>query len=100
MKISKIEYGKTTGAGTAPAQRILPKERPRTKTERANVEKTQLTPLEQGILTAEEALKGIPDVREEVVAELKAKIEKGEYKISGEEIADMMIRRLQADKIR
>lgn len=99
MKISKVEYGKATATPSAD-QRILPEERPRKKSERSAVEKAQLTPLEQGILTAEEALKQVPDVREEIVAGLKEAIEKGEYQVSGEEVADMMIRRLRADKVR
>jgi len=41
-----------------------------------------------------------PDVREAMIAELKAKIDAGEYKISGEDIADSMIRRAHADNIR
>ncbi|MBP6965005.1 MAG: flagellar biosynthesis anti-sigma factor FlgM [Armatimonadetes bacterium] len=41
-----------------------------------------------------------PDVREEVVMKLKERVEKGDYKVSGEEIADMMVRRMQADSIK
>ena len=41
----------------------------------------------------------MPD-REEMVAALKAKIESGEYQVSGEDIADAMIRRELADKIK
>ncbi|MHB0913570.1 MAG: flagellar biosynthesis anti-sigma factor FlgM [Armatimonadota bacterium] len=41
-----------------------------------------------------------PDTREEIVMELKERIEKGEYKVSGEEIAEMMVRRMKADQIR
>jgi negative regulator of flagellin synthesis FlgM len=38
--------------------------------------------------------------REEVVAQLKARIEAGTYSPTGEEIADAMIRRNIADRIR
>lgn len=41
----------------------------------------------------------MPD-REEFVAELKRKIEAGEYNPTGDDIADAMIRRAIADKIR
>ncbi len=34
---------------------------------------------------AEEALVNVPDTRDEYVAELKERISKGEYKVSGEE---------------
>ncbi|MBL8067154.1 MAG: flagellar biosynthesis anti-sigma factor FlgM [Armatimonadetes bacterium] len=40
----------------------------------------------------------MPD-RDEMVAELKAKIESGAYHPTGEEIADTMIRRAIADRI-
>ena len=41
----------------------------------------------------------LPD-REEMIAELKAKIEAGEYNPSGDDIADAMIRRAIADQVR
>lgn len=47
-----------------------------------------------------EYVKDAPDVREDLVMQLKERIEKGEYKVSGDEIADMMIRRMKADKVR
>ena len=42
----------------------------------------------------------LPDVREEVVASLRARIESGNYQVSGDQVAEMMIRRLIADRIR
>lgn len=47
-----------------------------------------------------EMVKSAPDVRDDIVMKLKERIEKGEYNVSGEEIADMMIRRMQADRVR
>jgi negative regulator of flagellin synthesis FlgM len=47
-----------------------------------------------------ETLEEMPDVREDVVAALKAKIESGTYHVSSEEIADLMVRRAYADRIR
>lgn len=41
----------------------------------------------------------MPD-REEAIASLKARIESGDYNPSGDEIADAMIRRSIADRIR
>lgn len=41
----------------------------------------------------------MPD-REELVADLKARIAAGEYNPTGEEIADTMVRRAIADRIR
>ena len=47
-----------------------------------------------------EYVKEAPDVREDLVMQLKERIEKGEYKVNGEEIAEMMMRRMKADKVR
>lgn len=47
-------------------------------------------------VTAE--VEAMPD-REEFVAELKARIESGEYSVKAEEIVDAMARRAQADRI-
>ncbi|GEM_PF-3716824 len=47
-----------------------------------------------------EIVKAAPDVREDVVMKLKERIDKGEYKVSGKDIAEMMVRRMQADRIR
>ena len=41
-----------------------------------------------------------PDVREDVVASLRARIESGGYQVSGEQIAEMMVRRCLADRVR
>jgi anti-sigma28 factor (negative regulator of flagellin synthesis) len=47
-----------------------------------------------------EAMGGLPDVREEIVASLRARIEAGVYHVSGDNIAEMMVRRLLADRVR
>ena len=41
----------------------------------------------------------MPD-RDEMVASIKARIEAGEYDVSGEDVADAMIRRAIADKVK
>jgi len=40
-----------------------------------------------------------PEVREEIIAGLRARIESGTYQVSGEQIGEMMIRRLLADRV-
>jgi len=101
MKISSTESGKAAmRTAGQPAEKILPKERPNTRELTERAAKAQLTPLERGILAAQEALSKVPDIRQEIVGELKAKIESGQYQVSGEEIADMMLRRWAADQIR
>jgi negative regulator of flagellin synthesis FlgM len=39
----------------------------------------------------------LPDVREDRVMELKARIESGAYRISADDIADLIVRRALAD---
>lgn len=101
MKISSTECGNAAASASSGKiqEKILPKDMPRKKIGESSP-KTHLTPLEQGIAVAKEALKQIPDVREEIVEEVRSRIEKGEYKVSGEDIADMMMRRRAADRIR
>ncbi|HWP30242.1 MAG TPA: flagellar biosynthesis anti-sigma factor FlgM [Fimbriimonadales bacterium] len=40
----------------------------------------------------------MPDVRAELVEEIRARIERGEYKVSAEDIVEAMIRRMIADQ--
>lgn len=103
MKISSFESGKAGDARASaaqPTERILPKDRPRRKEMRSSLAAAQLTPLEQGILTAERALEEIPDIRDDIVGPLRKAIEDGTYQINGQDIAEMMIRRRMADRIR
>ena len=47
-----------------------------------------------------EALAQVPDTRDQIVASLKERIESGTYQVSGEQIAEMMVRRALADRMR
>lgn len=47
-----------------------------------------------------DAASHLPDVREQIIASLRERIEAGTYYVSGEEIAEMMIRRTLADRVR
>lgn len=102
MKISITECGKASATGVTSGkieEKILPKDMPRKKVaDRAA--QGHLSPLEQGLLVAEEALKQVPDTRDEQVEELRRQIQAGEYKVSGEDVADMMMRRRAADRLR
>ena len=42
----------------------------------------------------------MPDIRADVVAALQARIEAGDYEVNEEEVADLMLRRALADRIR
>jgi negative regulator of flagellin synthesis FlgM len=52
------------------------------------------------LLQVQKAVEAAPDAREELVAELQAKIDSGTYNVSAEDIADLMVRRAYADRIR
>jgi len=47
-----------------------------------------------------EAMDAVPEVREDVIASLRARIEAGTYLITGEQVAEMMVRRFYADSVR
>lgn len=100
MKISISECGKAAASDTLGKnqEKILPDNMPRKKA--AGRAKEYVTPLEHGLAVAEEALKLVPDTRDELVEELRKRIESGDYEISGEEVADMMMRRRAADRLR
>ena len=100
MKISHFESGKASTSGQKPEGKILPKDRPKGSVLGRPGAQKALSPLEQGMAVAEAALADTPDVREELVQDIKERIERGEYKISGQEIAEMMLRRTAADKLR
>ena len=101
MKISNEEVGRllayapqgrndrnTTG-GTATATRDTLAVRPA-----ADV---SLSSAARDIQLAKKAIDALPDVREDRVRALKAQVENGTYRVSGEDIADLIIRRALAD---
>jgi anti-sigma28 factor (negative regulator of flagellin synthesis) len=65
-----------------------------------NVVETAVIKLMNGELIKSVAaeVNSMPD-RDDMVADLKARIERGEYKVSSEEIVDTMVRRARADRI-
>jgi len=72
----------TTGNGGSPA---------------ATVELSQSA---QTINMARQAVDAVPDTRDDLVNRLKAQVDSGTYHVSGDDIADQMYRRAQADSIR
>lgn len=100
MKISGVESNKASVSQVQPYERILPENRPKRSSNANQATVKRLSPLEQGMAVAENALKDVPETRDEIVLELKERISKGEYDISGQDIAEMMLRRRAADKIR
>lgn len=100
MKITATESGQATaGAHESTGAGILPAGSGQ-DTRDAECNRRPPTSREEAIGVAMAAVSGIPDVREDLVADLKAKIERGEYSVSGEDVAEMMLRRMRADSIR
>lgn len=54
----------------------------------------------QAIAVAAVAVDAAPDVREDLVAKLKSQVDAGTYHVSGRDIAEQIVRRAQADRIR
>jgi negative regulator of flagellin synthesis FlgM len=54
----------------------------------------------QGLQQKIAAIKALPDVRTDRVNELTLKIESGQYKVDAAKIADQMIGRILADKLK
>ncbi|MCS6777454.1 MAG: flagellar biosynthesis anti-sigma factor FlgM [Chloroherpetonaceae bacterium] len=101
MKISSEEVGRLLA--TAPSGRgnarvattpASPAQESSGSREAALVE---VSPTAQEIQQIKRLVHRLPDVREDRVRSLKAQIESGTYHVSGEDIADLMIRRMLAD---
>lgn len=62
----------------------------------------QFQPSEEAglITTIRDEVMAMPEVREELVARIKAAVEAGEYHVSAEDIVDAIIRRDLADRVR
>jgi negative regulator of flagellin synthesis FlgM len=57
----------------------------------------EVSPSAQEVQQVKRVVNQLPDVREDRVSALKAQIENGTYQVSGEDIAELMIRRTLAD---
>ena len=62
--------------------------------------KVELSEQAQEIRRVTKLVNELPDTREDRVQALKAQIESGTYKVSGEDIADLIVRRAFADGVR
>ena len=100
MKISDFESGKASAMESAAQGRILPKDRPKGSVLSRPESSKDLSLLEKGMAIAEAALKKMPDTRDDVVESVRERIRKGDYDVTGGEIAEMMLRRRKADKLR
>jgi len=99
MQISALEVAKLLAA-----EQARPTENLKTDLEFTTVTPDSLPatkePDAEEVARVVEMVKAAPDVREDIVMKLKERIEKGEYKVDSTEIAEMMMRRAQADRVR
>lgn len=103
MKISETESLKAAAGGCVTGSeqaKILPADRPKGLVSARAKTSRFATPLERGMSVAEAALSKVPEVRDELVEDIKTKIKSGQYKVSADEVAEMMLRRLAADRVR
>lgn len=82
-----VKLPKTSPAGTPAAK---PSGAPRD-------DRVSLSPQAREILKAQQSLASLPDVREDKVAEIKSRIEAGDYRIDSDAIAEKMIREAFTD---
>ena len=62
-----------------------------------STDKLNISSQARDIQLVKNSIAQLPDVREDRVAALKAQYESGTYQVSGEDIADLIIRRALAD---
>lgn len=100
MKISEFESGKAGARAQGDArEKILPKEFRAAAHETRKAGRAR-TSREEAFDVAMKALESVPDVREDLVDEVRAKIESGQYEVDPGEVGEMMLRRMRADGIR
>lgn len=87
--VQKVEGKKATKAkSSASTEGVLPKS-----------DSVTITARSSELKKAKEAYDKLPEVREEVVAELKAKVESGDYKVNSQDMADRIVHRTIVDKL-
>jgi len=57
----------------------------------AGSDKVSLSSTAKDVATVKEAVKSAPNIRVELVSELKVKIENGQYNVSGKEVAEKIV---------
>ena len=61
----------------------------------AQTDKVQISSMGKDIQTAKAAVAGSPDIREELTAPIKAKIQNGTYEASNESFADKLLKKYE-----
>jgi len=93
LKVSQMRIAPASGPSTVGVMATAPARRGGIQTE---------TPLRRSgeVQRVVEAVDHASDIREDIVASLRARIESGSYQVSGDAVAEMLLRRLLADRVR
>jgi len=71
----------------------------KTEALRRNVDSVTITARGEGANRAIEAYRKLPDVRKDLVDEVKTKIKSGDYEVTSKEVADKIVHRMIVDKM-
>ncbi len=101
MQLSREEYLKVSEMRTAPASGVSTIGVIATAPARRGGIQTE-SPLRRSgeVQRVVEAVDHASDTRDEIVASLRARIESGNYQVSGDAVAEMLLRRMLADRVR
>lgn len=105
MKISDIESLRASQIGAVNRTTgIAGNSQPPNQTQGAEIAtpaaQVELSSQAQTLASAKAAVDAAPDMRDDLVANLKAQVDAGTYNVSGKDIAEQMVRRAQADRVR
>ena len=103
MQISNIETLRANQIGAVTPAKGLTGHTP-TPTESAEAAapaaQVELSSQAQALASAKAAVDAAPETRDALVAKLKSQVDAGTYKVSGKDIAEQMLRRARADRLR
>lgn len=101
MQLSREEYLKVSQMRSAPASGPSTVGVMATAPARRSGIQTEMPIRHSGeVQRVVEAIEHATDTRDEIVASLRARIESGNYQVSGDAVAEMLLRRLLADRVR
>lgn len=66
---------------------------------RKNVDQVNVSNNAQAYMVARQAIKNVPDIREERLADIEQRVKSGTYEVKDEDIAEKMIGRTLVDKL-
>ncbi len=77
-----------------------PGERSRETSSQESADRVVLSADSEEVRRIAEYIRKLPDVREDKVAKVQAMLREGRYRVSGREIAERMLERMLADRLR